>query len=279
MGKNMVVKKIFITGASGYIGKELARYFLKRGYELNLLTRDKMRIPLDLLESKKVNIFVGSLENRNVLREAVEGVGAIFHLAACLSTFETRNNLLKTNELGLKNILLECKKTNRAVRFVFASSVDVEKRRSDYAESKLRGEEIIKKIFLSNTKISYTIIRIGNVYQKGESGMVKGIEEIINRNNWQSSVLYYLLGDKHLYLVEMKNLIKKMAEMIDDSNAVNKTVLAVDKRLTIREIFKQKKVKSLPKYYFGLSVLLKIWLILGKIFKKADLLVYLSLEE
>lgn len=276
-------KKILVTGASGYLGRYLLKRLLKEDYQLVVLVRDLGRMPVWLLGNQNLQIIEGDLSNKNALKKAVEKADVVFHLAAALRMFEKNKELYKTNILGLRNLLSACKKANRKIRFIFASTIDVGKKESDYAHSKLRGEKIIKDFCQKNPNIKYTIVRIGNIWSEGSEGMVRGVIEIMNKENWQSSILYHVLGNKLLYLIAMKNLVEKLVGLVKNPKTTNKTLSLIDETLTVKDLVrwlkKQKLVSGYPKKLpFG-RVIFKAWQILGRIFKRGDLLVYLSLEK
>ena len=68
-------KKVLITGAAGRIG-QVVRAGLKQRYDLHLLYR---RTVLPAAEGEKV--FIGDINDAEVLEEAVEGTDAIVHMA------------------------------------------------------------------------------------------------------------------------------------------------------------------------------------------------------
>lgn len=276
-------KRILITGANGYIGSYLLERLLPADFQLIALVRNLNKMPGWLLGREKLKIIEGDLNNKTALKKATEKVDIVFHLAAALRMFEKNRELHQTNIVGLKNLLSVCKKANRKIRFIFASSIDVEKKENDYARSKLEGERIVKEFCLQTPKLEYVIVRIGNVYGGKEGGMVKGITEIMNRNNWQSSILYHRLGDKFLYLIEMGNLADKLTTLAKDQKAKSKTITLVDEALTIRQLASRLKKQKLISRYPGKTpfdiIFLKIWRLLGKILRRGDLLVYLSAEK
>lgn len=279
-------KKILVTGASGYIGKHLVKKLLKKDYQVTALVRDLSSVPSWLKNNQQVILVKGDLNNQASLKKALKGAGIVFHLAAALNIFEKNNQLKQTNIQGLKNLLLACKQQNRPLNFIFASSIDAQKRNSDYAKSKLKGEKIVKDFSLQNPQIKYLSVRIGNVYQKQAAGMVQGIVDLINQNNWKSSVLYHSLANKNLYLIEMDNLTNKLVELInpiDNPQTVNRTIALVDQQLTVSQLVvklkKQKIIKSYPQPSPFNPLLLQIWQFLARLLKRGDLLIYLSLEK
>ena len=51
-----MMKKILVTGATGFVGKNLAPYLKKKGYKVRVFVRDKKRCKI-----KGVDIFEGDL--------------------------------------------------------------------------------------------------------------------------------------------------------------------------------------------------------------------------
>lgn len=277
------MKKILVTGANGYIGRHLVKRLLKEDCQLVALVRDLGKMPAWLLGNEKLQVIEGDLQNQKTLEKALEGVDVVFHLAAALRMFEKNGELYQTNIGGLKNLLSACKAANRPMRFIFASSIDVEKRQSDYSQAKLQGEEIIKEFCRKNPKISYIIARIGNVWGGQKGGMVGGIKELINQNNWRSSILYHALGNKHLYLIEIKSLVNKLVGFVESEIHKNRTHLLVDEEITVKNLVdrlaKQKLIKPSPKKLPFSVLILKVWQTLSRVLKRGDLLVYLSLGK
>lgn len=79
--------KILITGGAGFIGSHVADELLAAGYEVRALdalcpqVHGGQRARPDYL-ARSVELVVGEVGNREVLRRALHGVDAVFHLAA-----------------------------------------------------------------------------------------------------------------------------------------------------------------------------------------------------
>ena len=68
-----------ITGATGFIGSHLARALANRGDSLRVLTRRNSDLSaLDGLEFERA---IGSVTDRRAVRNAMDGVGRVFHVA------------------------------------------------------------------------------------------------------------------------------------------------------------------------------------------------------
>jgi dihydroflavonol-4-reductase len=72
--------KIFLTGATGFVGNHVARAYAAEGAELRLLTRRTSN--LAGLEGIAAETVVGDLRQTESLRSALEGCDALVHVAA-----------------------------------------------------------------------------------------------------------------------------------------------------------------------------------------------------
>ena len=72
--------RVFITGATGFVGGHVARRYAADGAELRLLTRQTSR--LDSLAGLNAETVVGDLREPEKLRSALTGCDALVHVAA-----------------------------------------------------------------------------------------------------------------------------------------------------------------------------------------------------
>jgi len=72
--------RVFITGATGFVGAHVARSYAAEGAVLRLLTRKSSR--LDGLAGLDAETVVGDLRDPASLRSAIEGCDALVHVAA-----------------------------------------------------------------------------------------------------------------------------------------------------------------------------------------------------
>ncbi|MFH1782288.1 MAG: SDR family oxidoreductase [Candidatus Omnitrophota bacterium] len=121
-------KKIFITGATGFLGSNLIPKFIENGYGLKLLVRAKKDNPKSRLIQSLSNIYSDPLSISNALDniEVLEGdvikrdfglsennlrflsqeISDIFHCAAAVSFDEEKENVVRKNNIeGTKNML------------------------------------------------------------------------------------------------------------------------------------------------------------------------------
>lgn len=77
-------KKVLITGGAGSCGQFIAARMLENGYELSVLDRDVGS--LRSLENERLTLIEGSLVDRALVRDAVNGMDAVIHLAWSFSS-------------------------------------------------------------------------------------------------------------------------------------------------------------------------------------------------
>jgi dihydroflavonol-4-reductase len=72
--------KVFLTGATGFVGSHVARAYVAEGAELRLLTRATSNRAA--IENLKADLVVGDLRQPESLRTALRGCDALVHVAA-----------------------------------------------------------------------------------------------------------------------------------------------------------------------------------------------------
>lgn len=95
---------VLITGGAGFIGLHTARALLERGYSVRVL--DWLRPPVHQPAatppwlSADVDVVVGDIRDKEVLRRALRGVGSIVHLAAYQDYLPDFSTFFHTNTVG-----------------------------------------------------------------------------------------------------------------------------------------------------------------------------------
>ncbi len=113
--------KVFVTGATGFIGASLVRELLKDGYGVRALARansDRRN-----LRGLDVEICEGDLRDRASLEAGIKGCDMLFHAAADYRLWtRTPAVMYEINVQGTRNVL-EAALNRRVSRVVYTSSV------------------------------------------------------------------------------------------------------------------------------------------------------------
>ena len=150
------MKKILITGCSGYIGSHLCK-LLENEYEVHGLDVREPRHPVKKFHQIDIN--------RQIALD--EEYDAVVHLAALVNVGESEQIPIQyyiTNLNGTMNVINKIKTTN----FIFASTGAAELCESAYGISKRAAEDVVKEYCTKHRETPYTIFRFYNVI--GTSG-------------------------------------------------------------------------------------------------------------
>ena len=114
--------KALVTGATGMIGGAIVDALLAHGHSVRALVRAAAQV--DPLILKGVDLVVGDLGDAESLRQAVQGVDAVFHAAAALG-FRAGAAIMDDVNVGGTERLLAASRAAGVGRFVHISSVAV----------------------------------------------------------------------------------------------------------------------------------------------------------
>jgi nucleoside-diphosphate-sugar epimerase len=188
----MDINRVLITGGAGFIGTHLAED-LGRDAEIVLFDnfrRDSLKMAPHIRDNPKIRLITGDVLDPASIRQAMEGVDTVIHLAAIAgvsSYYSESLTTLKVNILGTVNLLEEA--VRRKVRtFVHFSTSEVfgpdalwvsessphgigpvSERRWVYATSKLAGEHFTLR-FGEAHGLRSTAVRPFNIYGPRQTG-------------------------------------------------------------------------------------------------------------
>ena len=160
--------KVFITGASGFIGKALARRCRELGAEV---------CGLDFKADPEWGIIAGDLTQPQEWRHVLEGVDMVIHCAALVSNTASMDEAWRINVKATADLLSHCVSAGVG-RFVQLSSVaaygfdatallteeqPLRPMGNTYVDTKIASEHIVLACHASG-QMDCTIVRPGDVY-------------------------------------------------------------------------------------------------------------------
>lgn len=146
------MKRVLVTGASGGLGQHMLRYLARqKNLEVKALVH---RSPVTLANCTTVS---GNLLDLASLVQATRGIDVVAHLAA-LTHSNCSEDYFRVNVEGTKNLLDACT-INGIKRFIHISSRAVHPQGGSYSESKLRGEELVRK-----SGLEWVVVRPAEVF-------------------------------------------------------------------------------------------------------------------
>ena len=115
--------KVFLTGATGYVGHQLAIDLANQGYTVHALVRNinSKTIP----DHDNIKIYQGDIDDDKTVLQVMSGCPYVFHVAAFTDLrCKDLDRFYKVNVEGTKNVL-EAAMANGVERFVFTSTLSV----------------------------------------------------------------------------------------------------------------------------------------------------------
>lgn len=149
----MKQKNILITGGAGFLGINLIRFLLKKGYKIVSFDIADFNYP----DTKdKIKIIKGDIRNKSDFNKALKNIDIVIHSATALPLY-SKEEIFETNVKGTKEVL-KASYNNKVKRFIFVSSTAVygipdhhpiyEKDRlvgvGSYGETKIIAEKICR---------------------------------------------------------------------------------------------------------------------------------------
>lgn len=199
--ENRGYMKIFITGATGYIGNNLAKRLADEGHIVHALCRSAHK--LSLLQHDNIKLFEGDITDTSSIKNAMQGCEQVYHLAAYarvwakdpsvyyrLNVEGTQNVLYAAKNLGITDIVV----TSTAgvlgpsgERPVKEDDVRIGNILNEYEETKTRSETICRE-YAAKFGMRIIIVNPPRVYGPGvesESNALTKMIRLYMQGKWR----------------------------------------------------------------------------------------------
>ena len=155
------IKKVLVTGSSGFVGSHVADALEENGYQVVLFD-----VVPSKFKTKTQEEYIGDILKPDDVASAMAGCDVVYHLAAQADigfSSDSPITTIKTNIIGTQNVL-EAARKEKIYKFLFASTIYVySELGSFYRVSKQACEKIIEE-YQKEFGLNYTILRFGSLY-------------------------------------------------------------------------------------------------------------------
>ena len=235
------MKRILITGASGFIGQSICKSFSKLGRSVCGVVRSFDTL---LTNNHIEYLYVEDINLKTNWKNVLVGIDSIIHCAGRahkMSSNEDFDLYHLENTEGTKNLAEQAAKAGIR-RFIFLSSIKVNGESTDkiknkevfsyndipnpldaYAKSKLAAEKELWKIS-SKTNLEIVIVRLPLVYGEGAKGNLAQLIKIIKTG----IPLPFSTIKNQRSMIGIDNLVDLLIRCIDCPEASGKTFLVSD---------------------------------------------------
>lgn len=184
------MKKVLVTGADGFIGSHLTEELTIKGYQVRAFVYYNSfnhwgwldTLPKNIMDN--IEIVSGDIRDANGVAEAIDGVDAVFHLAALIGipfSYCSPDAYVDTNIKGTLNILQAARRmgtervlvTSTSEVYGTAKYVPIDENhpfqgQSPYAATKI-GADRLAESFYRSFQLPVTIVRPFNTYGPRQS--------------------------------------------------------------------------------------------------------------
>jgi UDP-glucose 4-epimerase len=231
---------IFITGVAGFLGSNLAEYYLKKNFEVsgcdNLIGGS-----LDNIDQSKINFFKSDCEDFDMMKKIIKDVDVLCHTAAYahegLSSFSPV--LISNNNVTGSVSVFTAAIINKVKRIVYCSSMarygsikipfkeeDELKPVDPYGVSKVAAENILK--ILSKThNVEYNIAVPHNIIgprQKYDDPYRNVVSIMINLMLQKRNPIIYGDGNQKRTFSDIDDCIYCLDKLLTDPNVVSQVI-------------------------------------------------------
>jgi len=215
--------KCLVTGAAGFIGSTLTKKLVEDGHQVKAIIHKRKP---KLLE-KKVEYITADITDYSSLESIECDCDVVFHCAALVKDFGSKNMFNQVNFEGTKNIVRLCK---NAKCFIYLGHIRYESnnRYGHYTQSKYEAEQYLLDKY-KQEDFPVVIIQPGNVYGLGATTWVLRPLQAIQKNrialiNKGSCIFHHTyidnLIDALLAVMKKRNAIGETFEITDGDHSV-----------------------------------------------------------
>ncbi len=203
--------KILVTGGTGFIGRPLVKALIQKGYQVKVMSRKTG----------------GDLGNLGFLNKELNGIEAVFHLAAIAGQKQgiSWNEYQKVNFQYTEN-LLKAAVANKVKRFIFCSSIQAARPVNFYARSKLMAEKAVQK-----SSLDWIIVRPGLVYGPEKGGGVWRLTQVVR----QGIFPLVARGQKKLAIIFIDDLVRLFLKTLS-SKIKNKVFWGIGETIRLKDL-------------------------------------------
>src|SRR4029077_5907359 len=152
--------KVFLTGATGFVGRNMLKRLLAEGHSVRALVREPEKA--GALKVEKVDLVAGDVVEGAGLDQGMQGCDAAIHLVGIIVE-KGKNTFERVHHLGTRNVV-EAAKHVGLKRVVHMSALGAgADGAAEYQTTKWKGEEEVRR-----SGIPYCILRPSLIFGEGD---------------------------------------------------------------------------------------------------------------
>ncbi|VAX23321.1 hypothetical protein MNBD_NITROSPINAE02-993 [hydrothermal vent metagenome] len=208
--------KVFITGGTGFVGRNILGALRREGHSIRALVRAGSEARLPYLEG--IEVVYGDVTLPADWSGKLRGIDAVIHLVGIIREFPGQNITFEKIHFEGTGAMVEAAKQGGVKRFIHMSANGASSDgASEYQTTKYRAEELVK-----NSGMEWTIFRPSVIF--GESdGLMEFTSELGGVIAFAPVMPVFGDGKYELEPVAIENVAECFVKALSEGAAVNKT--------------------------------------------------------
>src|SRR3990170_7333898 len=205
MSGGTTLTKILITGGTGSLGSQLTQFYVNRGADVTVFSRDPHKQIALKEKVPNARYVLGDICDFGGLRDVIEGQDVVIHTAALKQVHvgeKQVNEFIRININGSMNVAAACKDASVPFALLISTDKAVEALNL-YGRTKAVAESIF-------TSYGYSVVRYGNVVTESRGNFI----EIWKKQFISSGKITLRVPDPTRFFLTMDNAIDLVLDAI-----------------------------------------------------------------
>jgi len=220
-------KPVVVSGAAGLVGKRTCTVLTQQGYQVRALVRSATRAATRL-GHLKLEIRSGDIRDPDAMRSALNGAGALVHLAAI--AIEKKGESYEDTNTAATRVVLDAARAESVERIIHMSQNGADSS-SPYPFLRSKG---IAQDYVTESSLKWTVLKPSVIFGP-EDEFVNVLARLVRL----SPILYPLPGGgtARFQPVAVGDVALAIAKCLDDDSTINRTLsIGGPMPLTLREM-------------------------------------------
>lgn len=220
--------RVFVTGATGYVGRKLTETLIETGHSPACLVRPGSERKLGRL-ADKVDIISGGIGDAENWHHQLRNIDAVINLIGIIREFPNHGVTFEKLHVETTVKLVDICAEQGIKRYLQMSALGASpESKSEYHQTKFRAENYIK-----NSDLDWTIFRPSLIFGKGNLALAEFVKLI------KSAPVVPVVGDGKYRLqpVALENVCEGFVKALDKPETIGKTYeIAGSERVTYDQL-------------------------------------------
>ncbi len=204
----MVRPRVFLTGASGYVGRNLARALHRAGFPVTCVARRTDRCPQDACQ----RVLQADLRTQGPWEDALQGHDVVIHLVGIIREQPRQGITFEAIHVEMTRRLLESAQAHGVQRWLQMSALGADRQVTGYQKTKKQAEELVQA-----SSLAWTIFRPSVIFGRGDV-----LTRMVRRMMTWTRVFPYFTGAGSFELqpVHIENVVQGFVKALQIEEAV-----------------------------------------------------------